>query len=93
MYAKIESERLRYLRFNQAKLWSEDYIQETMAYVCLYGRPDVFSTFKFTAKWKQIQNLLLPDQQSIHRHDILARVFKKKLKLNSKIKIFGLISA
>ncbi|XP_050549141.1 uncharacterized protein LOC126910538 [Daktulosphaira vitifoliae] len=120
MYAKIESERLRYIRFNQAKLRSEEYIhlrdainghvdeqinindignafilpssfigsprhmqeytQDAMTYVRHYGRPDLFITFTCNPKWEEIKNLLLPGQQSTHRHDITARVFKQKLK-------------
>ncbi|GIY48194.1 helitron_like_N domain-containing protein [Caerostris extrusa] len=120
MYAKIESERLRFLRFNQVKLRSEDYIhlrdaiignkdgnlntnnignafilpssyigsprnmqeyiQDAMTYVRHYGRPDLFITFTCNPNWEEIQALQKPDQQSIHRHDIVARVFKRKLK-------------
>ncbi|GIY87456.1 helitron_like_N domain-containing protein [Caerostris extrusa] len=120
MYAKIESERLRFLRFNQVKLRSEDYIhlrdaiignndenlninnignafilpssyigsprnmqeyvQDAMTYVRHYGRPDLFITFTCNPNWEEIQALLLPGQQSIHRHDIGARVLKRKLK-------------
>ncbi|XP_069968901.1 uncharacterized protein [Bactrocera oleae] len=120
MFAKIESERLRFIRFNQAKLRSEDYIhlrnaivgnvdgnlntneigsavilpssyigsprnmqeyiQDAMTYVRHYGRPDLFITFTCNQNWEEIQSLLLPGQQSIHRHDITSRVFKQKLK-------------
>lgn len=120
MYAKIESERLRYIRFNQSKLRSEEYIhlrdainnnvdgnlnineignifilpssyigsprhmqeyiQDAMTYVRVYGRPDLFITFTCNPQWEEITKLLLPEQKPIDRHDITARVFKQKLK-------------
>ncbi|GFV52845.1 helitron_like_N domain-containing protein [Trichonephila clavipes] len=134
MHAKVESERLRFLRFNQAKLRSEEYIhlrdavagnidgnlnpndignafilpssyigspqnmqeymQDAMTYVRHYGRPDLFITFTCNPNWEEIQTLLLPGQQAIHRHDLTARVFKQKLKslidFIVKYSIFGI---
>ncbi|CAD7078329.1 unnamed protein product [Hermetia illucens] len=134
MYAKVESERLRFLRLNQAKLRSEEYIhlrdavagnidgnlnpndignafilpssyigsprnrqeyiQDAMTYVRHYGRPDLFITFTCNPNWEEIQTLLLPGQQAIHRHDLTARVFKQKLKslidFIVKYSIFGI---
>jgi len=133
MFAKVESERLRYIRYNQAKLRSEEYIylrdaitgnidenlnandigtacilpssyigsprsmqeyiQDAMTYVRHYGRPDLFVTFTCNPNWEEIKSLLLPGQQSIHRHDIVTRVFKQKLKslinLIVKYSVFG----
>ncbi|KAF8771706.1 hypothetical protein HNY73_019086 [Argiope bruennichi] len=116
MYAKVKSERLQFIRYNQAKLRSEEYIhlrdavvgnidgnlnpndignafilpssyigtprnmQEYIQDAMTYGRPDLFITFTCNPNWKEIQTLLLPGQQTIHRHDITARVFKQKLK-------------
>ncbi|UYV68898.1 hypothetical protein LAZ67_6001521, partial [Cordylochernes scorpioides] len=118
MYAKVESERLNYIRFNQSKLRADQYIhlrdaiandgaaaaanigqmvilpasyagsprhmheyaQDAMTYVRTYGRPDLFLTFTCNPAWAEIKNLLLPGQQSSHRHDLTARVFKQKLK-------------
>ena len=113
---KIESERLRYLRFNQQKLRAEEYIQlldaivsntddaeicnsviltssyigsprhmqkytqDALTYVREYGRPCLFITFTCNPKWPEITSLLLPGQNSKHRHDITARVFRQKLK-------------
>jgi len=51
-----------------------------MTYVRHYGRPDLFITFTCNPNWEEVQALLLTGQQSIHRHDIIARVFKQKLK-------------
>ncbi|XP_055948334.1 uncharacterized protein LOC129981502 [Argiope bruennichi] len=46
----------------------QEYIQDAMT----YGRPDLFITFTCNPNWKEIQTLLLPGQQTIHRHDITA---------------------
>lgn len=133
MYAKIKGERLRFIRYNQAKSRSEEnihsrdaivgnidenlnindigtacispssyigsprnmqeYIQDAMTYVRHYGRPDLFITFTCNPNWEGIKNLFLPGQHSIHRHDIIARVFKQKLKslidLVVKHSVFG----
>ena len=116
MYAKIESERLLYIRLNQTKLRSEQYIhlrdavindgnttnvgrltilpssyagsprhmheyaQDAIAYVRLYGRPDLFITFTCNQSWDEILQLLLQGQSAVHRHDITARVFRQRLK-------------
>uniref|UniRef100_A0A182EZY9 Helitron_like_N domain-containing protein n=2 Tax=Onchocerca ochengi TaxID=42157 RepID=A0A182EZY9_ONCOC len=116
MYAKIETERLLFIRLNQTKLRSEEYIhlrdavvndgnttnigrltilpssyagsprhmheyvQDAIAYVRQYGRPDLFITFTCNPAWDDIQNLLLPGQSPMDRLDITARVFRQKLK-------------
>ncbi|GBP21596.1 hypothetical protein EVAR_9781_1 [Eumeta japonica] len=56
-----------------------EYAQDAMTYVRKYGRPDLFITFTCNPTWKDIIDLLDPDQNSTHRHDLLARVFKQKL--------------
>eukprot|EP00102_Acyrthosiphon_pisum_P016931 XP_008188088.1 PREDICTED: uncharacterized protein LOC100159360 [Acyrthosiphon pisum] len=97
MYVKIESERLRYLRYNQQKLRSprhmQKYSQDALTYVREYGRPCLFITFTCNPKWLEITSLLLPGQNAIHRHDIPARVFKQKLKslmsFITKLHVFG----
>ncbi|XP_066453866.1 uncharacterized protein [Eleutherodactylus coqui] len=116
MYAKIDTERLLFIRLNQTKLHSEEYIhlrdaiatdgnpnelgkmvilpatftgsprhmheyaQDAMTYVRAYGRPDFFITFTCNPTWDEIKELLLPRQLPSDRHDIIARVFKQKLK-------------
>ncbi|VDK84823.1 unnamed protein product [Onchocerca ochengi] len=91
--------RLIFIRLNQTKLRSEEYIhlrdavvndgsprhmheyaQDAIAYVRQYGRPDQFMTFTCNPAWDDIQNLLLPGQSTMDRHDITARVFRQKLK-------------
>lgn len=116
MYAKIERERLLFLRLNQAKLRASEYIhlrdavasekdvkdigemvilpstyigsprhmheyiQDGMTYVRRYGRADLFITFTCNPNWKENKDLLLPGQSPSERHDVVARVFKQKLK-------------
>ncbi|XP_028968047.1 uncharacterized protein LOC114828365 [Galendromus occidentalis] len=131
MYVKIESERLLYIRLNQTKLRSEEYIHlrdavntdanvdanslgkqvispstyigsprhmheyamDAMTYVRAYGRPDLFITFTCNPAWDEIQELLLRGQASSDRHDIIARVFRQKLRsmMNfiNKDQVFG----
>ncbi|XP_073532421.1 uncharacterized protein [Phyllobates terribilis] len=129
MYAKIESERLLYIRLNQKKLRAEEYIhlrdavandadpkelgkmvillstvtgsprhmheytQDAMTYVRKYGRPDLFITFTCNPAWEEIGGHLLPGQKTVNRHDLIARVFKRKLskmtKLITKSHIYG----
>ncbi|XP_039277051.1 uncharacterized protein LOC120351239 isoform X2 [Nilaparvata lugens] len=129
MYAKIETERLLFLRLNQTKLRSEEYIhlrdavvndgnttnvgkltilpssfigsprhmqeyaQDAMSYVRHYGRPDLFITFTCNPVWDEIQQLLFPGQSHVDRHDIIARVFRQKLKslmdFIVKLEVFG----
>ena len=67
--------------------------QDAIAYVRLYGRPDLFITFTCNQSWDEIQQLLLQEQSAVHRHDITARVFRRKLKslINYivKLEVFG----
>ncbi|XP_075211201.1 uncharacterized protein LOC142318522, partial [Lycorma delicatula] len=116
MYAKNETERLLFLRLNQIKLRSEEYIhlrdavlndgnttnvgkltilpssyigrprhmqeysQDAMSYVHHYGLPDLFITFTCNPASDEIQQLLLPKQSHVDRHDIIARVFRQTFK-------------
>lgn len=129
MYAKIECERLLYIRLNQKKLRATEYIhlrdaiasdgnvnnigqmvilpsthtgsprhmheyvQDAFTYVQKYGRADLFVTFTCNPNWPEIKKLLEPGQSSSDRHDIIARVFKQKLKklidIIAKCEIFG----
>lgn len=130
MYAKIETERLQFIRHNQSKLRVEEYVhlqdaiskrdaelneigkmvllpstftggprymhertQDAMTYVRHYGRPDLFITFTCNPKWSDISAHLFEGQKSYHRHDIVSRVFRLKLRiimdLLTKGEIFG----
>ncbi|GFQ85636.1 ATP-dependent DNA helicase [Trichonephila clavata] len=128
MFAKIESERLNWIRHNQKKLRSEEYIhlkdaitatdgqlselgkmvvlpssftggsrymhertQDAMIYVRHFGRPDLFITFTCKPKWPEIVDLLNEGQKSHDRHDIIARVFRVKVKHMMKLLTKGCI--
>lgn len=70
-----------------------EYSQDALTYVRKYGRPDLFITFTCNPSWEEIQELLFDGQKHYDRHDIIARVFNRKVnKLMSfivKYKIFG----
>lgn len=135
MYAKIESERLLYIRLNQQELRSHEYIhlrdaintdrdvnqigkavilpsshtgsprhmheyaQDAMTYVRSYGCPDLFITITCNPSWNEIKDPKRSEkndgQAPTDRHDIIARVFKQKLRslmdFIKKHKIFGAV--
>src|SRR3979490_2304095 len=51
-----------------------------MAIVREFGKPDLFVTVTCNSKWPEIVDELLPNQQASDRPDLVARVFKLKLK-------------
>ncbi|XP_043937508.1 uncharacterized protein LOC122810098 [Protopterus annectens] len=57
-----------------------EYVQDAIAYVHHYRRPELFITFTCNPTWDDIQQLLLPGQSPVDRNDITARVFRQKLK-------------
>ena len=115
MFAKIEEERLNFIRFNQTKLRAEEYIhlkdairddkdtneigqliilpssftggmrymhertQDAMTYVRCHGRSDLFIIFTCNPKWPEIDTRLMPGQKSEDLHDLLGRVFRRKV--------------
>ena len=54
--------------------------QDAMAIVCQFGKPDLFITFKCNSQWPEITHALFQNQTSADRPDIVAWVFKLKLK-------------
>ncbi len=54
--------------------------QDAMAIVRTFGRPDLFVTFTCNPTWREITENLLPNQSYDMRPDLVARVFKLKLK-------------
>ncbi|XP_014678517.1 PREDICTED: uncharacterized protein LOC106818313 [Priapulus caudatus] len=54
--------------------------QDAMAIVRKYHRPDLFITMTCNPGWKEIKHALLPNQTPTDRLDIVARVFKEKLR-------------
>ncbi|GFV04816.1 ATP-dependent DNA helicase [Trichonephila clavipes] len=67
--------------------------QDAMTCVRHFGRPDLFITFTCNPKWSEIVDLLNQGQKSHDRHDIIAKVFRVKVKhmmrLLTKGCIFG----
>jgi len=54
--------------------------QDAMSIVRTYGKPDLFITFTCNPAWPEIQAELLPHQKPNDRPDLIARVFKQKLR-------------
>uniref|UniRef100_W5LW14 Helitron helicase-like domain-containing protein n=1 Tax=Lepisosteus oculatus TaxID=7918 RepID=W5LW14_LEPOC len=44
-----------------------------------YGRPDLFITFTCNHTWQEVQRELFPGQKAIHRHELITRVFQRKV--------------
>ena len=67
--------------------------QDSMAITRYYQHPDIFLTMTANPNWPEIIEALLPNQKSIDRPDLVARVFElKRRALMKKIKmkkIFG----
>lgn len=117
MYAKIESERLAFLRHHQTDLRVTEYghiqdainrgdadpanlgkmvvlpssftggprfmhskAQDAMVYVRKYGKPDLFITFTCNPQWSEIKENLFARQTPSDRQDLIARVFRLKIK-------------
>jgi hypothetical protein len=55
--------------------------QDSMALVRHCGKPDLFITFTANPKWKEITAELRAGQSYMDRPDVVARVFRTKLKL------------
>lgn len=55
--------------------------EDAMTYVRRhYGRPDLFVTFTCNPRWEDIKEQLFLGQKSHDRHDIIARIFRTKVK-------------
>ena len=55
-------------------------LQDAMAVVRHGRHPDLFITITCNPQWREIQENLLPGQDATNRPDLVARVFKGKLK-------------
>ncbi|XP_075207808.1 LOW QUALITY PROTEIN: uncharacterized protein LOC142312705 [Anomaloglossus baeobatrachus] len=74
----------------------QQHYQDAMAIVTKYGKPDIFVTMTCNPKWVEITEHLEPWQQVEHRPDLVARIFRLKLKsLLQDIKngLFGTVIA
>ena len=66
--------------FRGSARYQHQLFQDAMAIVRRYGKPDLFITFTCNPKWKEITSSLLEHQAPSDWTDIVAHVFKLKLK-------------
>ncbi|GFQ98605.1 ATP-dependent DNA helicase [Trichonephila clavata] len=77
--------------FTGGSRYMHERTQDAMTYVRHFGRPDLFITFTCNPKWPEIVDLLNQGQKSHDRHDIIARVFRVKVKHMMKLLTKGCI--
>ena len=53
---------------------------DAMALVARYGRPDAFITMTASPRWPEVQANLRPGELAHNRPDLIARVFRQKLR-------------
>ncbi|GFU67565.1 ATP-dependent DNA helicase [Trichonephila clavipes] len=79
--------------FTGGSRYMHERTQDAMTYVRHFERPDLFITLTCNPKWSEIVDLLNQGQKSHDRHDVIARVFRVKVKhmmrLLTKGCIFG----
>ena len=66
--------------FTGSTRYMQQLYQDSMAIVREFGKPDLFVTVTCNPKWPEIINELLPNQNANDRPNLVARVFKLKLK-------------
>ena len=66
--------------FTGSVRYMQQLYQDSMAIVREFGKPSLFVTVTCNPNWPEITNELLPNQQPNDRPDLVARVFKLKLK-------------
>ncbi|GFR24833.1 ATP-dependent DNA helicase [Trichonephila clavata] len=77
--------------FTGGSRYMHERTQDAMTYVRHFGRPDLYITFTCNPKWPEIIDLLNKGQKSHDRHDIIARVFRVKVKHMMKLLTKGCI--
>lgn len=74
-----------------------EYAQDAITYARVFHRSALFLTFTCNPSWHEIKAALLPHQQTQHRQDIVARVFRQKVRVFvdvlTKGNVFGQTSA
>lgn len=70
-----------------------EYTQDALTYVRHGGKPTFFITFTFNPNCQEMKENVFEGQQSKDRHDLIARIFKLKVKklldVITKGRIFG----
>ncbi len=54
--------------------------QDLIALIRYFGKPDLFVIFTVNPRWKEVTDALFPNQIYIDRPDIIARIFRARLK-------------
>ena len=79
-FSKIGKKIILPSSFTGSTRYMQQLYQDSMAIVREFGKPDLFVTVTCNPKWPEITNELLSNQNASDRPDIIARVFKLKLK-------------
>ena len=79
-YDKIGTKIILSSSFTGSTRYMQQLYQDSMAIVREYEKPDLFVTVTCNPKWPKITEELLPNQKANDRSDLIARVFKLKLK-------------
>jgi hypothetical protein len=71
--------------------------QDSMYLITHFGKSNLFVTFTANPKWEEVTAALFTDQTIVDRPDIIARMFRAKLKdLIGQIRndeVFGIVPA
>ena len=82
--------------FTNLKRYLTEYTQDGMTYIRVYGLPDIFLTMTANQGWPKMKEAVFPGQSPSDRHDVTARVFRRKvvklMELIRKGEIFGPVS-
>ncbi|CEP09023.1 hypothetical protein, partial, partial [Parasitella parasitica] len=92
-YARMEQQRLNFIKFNQRTLRAEIYngladairlgdtdMRNIRKKDCRVGKPDLFIIFTCNPAWPEIASGLKDNQRPFDRPDLCARIFNLKLK-------------
>src|SRR5213080_3081452 len=80
LHEKIGKKVILSSSFTGSARYMQQLYQDSMAIVREFDKPDLFITVTCNPTWPEITNELLPNQKSSDRPDLVARVFKLKLK-------------
>ena len=69
--------------FTGSAWYQHQLLQDVMAIVWWYGKPDLFITFTCNPKWKEISNALLYHQTASDWPHIVAHVFQTEAAVSS----------
>jgi hypothetical protein len=58
----------------------QQFFQDSIYLITHFGKPDLFVTFTANPRWEEVTAAFFTDQTVANRPDIIARVFRAKLK-------------